>query len=168
MHTKPLWVKIYIQMNPFTRTYKLSSSPINLIQEAFIAKTVQNFRYRDVTWASWHLKSLANRLFVQTFVHVQIKYKKSRYCAMVIPSQRPVVRKVFSCHDVIIFEYIYTKRMVIIWGLWCHKQVSRIWISNCIHSILWDAITYPYPRFASCALVLISHLTRQSSFMDIQ
>ena len=86
MHTKPLWVKIYIQMNPFTRTYKLSSSLINLIQEAFIAKTVQNFRYRDVTWASWHLKSLANRLFVQTFVYVKIKYKNSRYYAMVIPS----------------------------------------------------------------------------------
>ena len=35
---------------------------------------------------------------------------------------------------------------IIIWGLWCQKQVSQVLISNYIPSLLWDAITYPCLR----------------------
>ena len=29
----------------------------------------------------------------------------------------------------------------------CQKQVSQAGINNCIPTILWDVITYPYPRY---------------------
>ena len=32
-------------------------------------------------------------------------------------------------------------------GLWCQKQVSRIWISNYIPRYQWDAVTYPCHRY---------------------
>ena len=33
-----------------------------------------------------------------------------------------------------------------VWGLWCPRQVSRVWISNTPHSILGYIIIYPYSR----------------------
>ena len=35
----------------------------------------------------------------------------------------------------------------VIWGLVCHKRVSRAWISDYIPQILWDVISYACPRY---------------------
>ena len=33
------------------------------------------------------------------------------------------------------------------WGFRCQKQISRAWISNYTHSILWGVFTYARPRY---------------------
>ena len=34
-----------------------------------------------------------------------------------------------------------------IWGLYCRKQVSRVWVSNYLTHIMWNVITYASPKY---------------------
>ena len=73
-----IWVQCYCLKELYVwvcNIFKISflDTEMTLLMDHRNEMTVHCHHYSDFTWASWHLKSLATRLFVKQVVHADIK-----------------------------------------------------------------------------------------------
>ena len=109
-----MYIYVIIYICTCTRCNVFSGFQTNLTTDVFIPFDTSNhniLHYSEVTWASWHVKSPATPLFVQSFVRLYFREdtKAQHFLPFVSgiqwlvdsPHKGPVTWETFPCHDII-------------------------------------------------------------------